>query len=176
MGKASGNTWLSGSAATIPTNSTTFTVPLPNWRSTLTIGTAVSYDVGEWTMTLKRELQVYWTEQNNQTPFIIARGTLDSSGGMKFTVPSDEAPLNYMLNDVPLEVQIVTTNGQAGTSLIQYTVTSHDAQFTKTKPVRSGVLVGYDNEYQTLANTSDVGGSGGLGQTTLQIINNTPTY
>ena len=176
MGKASGNTWLSGSAATIPTNSTTFTVPLPNWRSTLTIGTAVSYDVGEWTMTLKRELQVYWTEQNNQTPFIIARGTLDSSGGMKFTVPSDEAPLNYMLNDVPLEVQIVTTNGQAGTSLIQYTVTSHDAQFTKSKPVRSGVLVGYDNEYQTLANTSDVGGSGGLGQTTLQIINNTPTY
>ena len=55
-------------------------------------------------------------------------------------------------------------------------MTSHDAQFMKSKPVRSGVLVGYDNEYQTLANTTDVGGSGGLGQTTLQIINNIPTY
>ena len=38
------------------------------------------------------------------------------------------------------------------------------------------MLVGYDNEYQTLANTSDVGGSGGLGQTTLVIVNNVATY
>jgi hypothetical protein len=176
MGKSSGNTWLSAPASTIPTNSTTFTVPLPNWRSTLTVGTAVTYDVGEWTCTLKRELQVFWTEQNNQTPFIIARGTLDASGGMKFTVPSDETPLNYMLNNVPLLVQIVTTNGLSGVNEIQYTVTAHNAQFVKSKPVRSGVLVGYDNEYRTEANTSDVGGSGGLGQMTLQILNNVPTY
>jgi Phage tail tube protein len=176
MGKASGNTWLSAPASTIPTNSTTFTVPLPNWRSTLTIGTTATYDVTEWTMTIKRELQVYWTQQNSQTPFIIARGTLDATGGMKFDVPSDETPLNYYLQDTQPEVQIVITNGQVSTSEIQYTITAHEAAFTKSKPVRSGVLVGYDNEYQTVANTSDVGGSGGLGQITIAVLNNTPTY
>ena len=46
-----------------------------------------------------------------------SHGALSTAAGrMKFTVPSDETPLNYMLNDVPLEVQIVTTNGQSGTT------------------------------------------------------------
>ena len=87
MGKASGNTWLSAPASTTATNSTTFTVPLPNWRTTMTIGTTATYDIGEYTVTLKRELAVYWTEQGSQSPFVIARGTLDATGTMKFTVP-----------------------------------------------------------------------------------------
>lgn len=176
MGKASGNTWLSAPASTTATNSTTFTVPLPNWRTTMTIGTTPTYDIGEYTVTLKRELAVYWTEQGSQSPFVIARGTLDCSGTMKFTVPSDETPLDLMLNDQQPPVQIVSTNGFGGGSAITYTISINQAAFIKSKPVRSGVLVGYDNEYRTEANTVNTGGSGGLGQVTISVLNETPTY
>ena len=176
MGKASGNTWLSAPASTTATNSTTFTVPLPNWRSTMTIGTVPVYDIGEYTVTLKRELAVYWTEQGSQSPFVIARGTLDAAGTMKFTVPSDEFALDLMLNDTQPSVTIVATNGLAGTAEIQYTLNANQAAFIKAKPVRSGVLVGYDTEYRTEANTVNTGGSGGLGQFTVTVLNDTPTY
>jgi hypothetical protein len=176
MGKASGNTWLSAPASTTATNTTTFTVPLPNWRTTMTIGTVATYDVGEYTVTLKRELGIYWTEQGSQSPFVIARGTLDCSGTMKFTVPSDEGPLNLMLNNQQPAVQIVSTNGLSTTATITYTISINQAAFIKSKPVRSGVLVGYDNEFRTEANSTNAGGSGGLGQVTIQVLNNTPTY
>ena len=176
MGKASGNTWLSAPASTTATNTTTFTVPLPNWRSTMTIGTTATYDIGEYVLNLKRELAVYWTEQGSQSPFAIARGTLDCTGTMKFTVPSDETALNYMLNDTQPSVTIVATNGLASTAEIQYTLSINQAAFIKAKPVRSGVLVGYDTEWRSEANAVNAGGSGGLGQVTVTILNNTPTY
>jgi hypothetical protein len=176
MGKVTGNSWLSAPASTVPTNTTTFTVPLPAWNTTITIGTVVIYDIGEYAISLKRELQVYWTEQGAQNPYIIARGTLDATGSIKFTVPSDETALNYMLNNTQPSVTIVTTNGQTLTNEIQLTLTTHAADFIKAKPNRSGVLIGYDTEFRTHANTSDVGGSGGLGQITAGLIDNTPTF
>ena len=176
MGKASGNTWLSAPASTTATNSTTFTVPLPNWRSTMTIGTTPTYDIGEYTVTLKRELAVYWTEQGSQSPFVIARGTLDCTGTMKFTVPSDEDALDLMLNDTQPPCNISATNGFGGGSAITYTISINQAAFIKAKPVRSGVLVGYDTEYRTEANTVNTGGSGGLGQVTITVQNEMPTY
>lgn len=176
MGKASGNTWLSAPASTTATNTTTFTVPLPNWRSTMTIGTTATYDIGEYTVTLKRELAVYWTEQNSQSPFVIARGTLDATGTMKFTVPSNEVALNYMLNDTQPSVTITATNGFGGGSAITYTLNANQAAFIKAKPVRSGVLVGYDTEWRTEANPVNTGGSGGLGQFTITVQNSTAAY
>ena len=176
MAKASGNSWESAPASTIPTNTTTFTVPLPNWRSQITIGTVPIYDIGEYTVTLKREMSVYWTEQNAQSPFIIARGDLDASGAVKFTVPSDETALNYMLNNTQPPVNIVVSNGGSATSLIQFTLNAHQAAFVKAKPNRSGVLIGYDTEYRTEANTTNAGGSGGLGQFTVTIENDTAAY
>lgn len=176
MAKASGNSWLSAPASTIPTNTTTFTVPLPAWNTTITIGTVVIYDIGDFAVTIKREMSVYWTEQGAQNPFIIARGDLDATGSLKFTVPSDETALNYMLNHTEPSVTIVSTNGQTLTNELQLTLTMTVADFIKAKPVRSGVLVGYDTEFRTVANTTNVGGSGGLGQITAGLIDNVPTF
>jgi hypothetical protein len=176
MAKATGNTWVSAPASTIPTNSTTFTVPLPNWRTTITIGTVPIYDIGDYSVSIKREMAVYWTEQGAQNPFIIARGDLDATGSIKFTVPSDETALNYMLNNTQPSVTIVATNGQTLTNELQLTLNMNVAAFIKAKPTRSGVLIGYDTEFRTEANTTSVGGSGGLGQITAGLINNTATY
>jgi hypothetical protein len=174
--KATGNSWVSAPASTIPTNTTAFTVPLPNWRTIITIGTVPIYDIGDWTVTIKREMAVYWTEQGAQNPYTIARGDLDATGSIKFTVPSDETPLNYMLSNTQPSVTIVSTNGQTLTSELQLTLSMAQAAFIKAKPSRSGVLIGYDTEFRTEANTTNVGGSGGLGQITAGLINNTATY
>lgn len=176
MGKVTGNSWQSSPASSTPTNSTTFTVPLPAWNTTISVGGTAVTSIGEYAVSIKRELQVYWTETGAQNPYIIARGTLDSSGSLKFTVPSNEDPLNLMLLNTQPTVVITTTNGQAGTNLLSLTITTHGADFIKSKPNRSGVLIGYDNEFRTHANTTDVGGSAGLGQMTVQLIDNTPSF
>jgi hypothetical protein len=176
MGKVSGNSWQSAPASSTPTNTTTFTSPLPAWRSTINInGTAVTY-AGEFVWNFKRELAVYWTETGAQSPYIIARGPLDATGSLKATVPSDESALLLMINHTVPEIQTVTNNGSASTSQLQFTITAHQADVIKSKPTRSGVLIGYDDEFRTIANTTDVGGSGGLGQVTVQLIDATPSY
>ena len=176
MIKASGNSWVSAPASTIPTNTTTFTAPLAAWNTTVTIGTVVIYDIGEFAVTIKREMAVYWTEQGAQNPFIIARGDLDATGTLRFSVPSDETALNYMLNHTIPSVTIVSTNGLTLTNELQLTLTMTQADFIKAKPTRSGVLIGYDTEFRTIANATDVGGSGGLGQITVGLIDNVPTF
>jgi hypothetical protein len=134
--------------------------------------------VGEWMVSIKRELQVYFTDQGVQTPFIIARGPLDASGTLNYTVPNDETPLEQMLLNTQPSVQIAINNGQAGTSLtyLGLTLALHQAAFTKVKPNRSSVLVGYDAEYTAVANSVNTGGSGGLGPLTVSLVNSIPTY
>jgi hypothetical protein len=46
----------------------------------------------------------------------------------------------------------------------------------KSKPGRSAVLVGYDNSAEAVANSTDAGGSGGIGPGTVTLINNIATY
>jgi hypothetical protein len=176
MGKVTGNSWISAAAGTTPVNTTSFIAPNAAWNTTITIGGTSTYNLGEATWAFKRELGLYWTLQGAQNPYIIARGDLDATGSHKFSVPGDDTPLGWMTANTQPSVQTVTTNGLAGTAQIQWTITSHNADYIKSKPVRSGVLVGYDNEFRTRANATDVGGSGGLGQVTVQLVNNTPAY
>jgi hypothetical protein len=176
MHKVSGNSWVSAPASTTPTNTTAFTTPVPAWRATLTLGGTATYDVGEWAWNFKRELGVYWTGQNAQNPYIIARGDLDVTGSVKFTVPSNDDPLNYMLLNDQQALSINVANGLTGTSQISFTFATTFCDMIKSKPTRSGVLFGFDNEFRTHANTTDVGGSGGLGQSTVVLVNNIPTY
>ncbi len=176
MQKVSGNSWLSAPAVSTPTNTTSFTIPQPNWLSTVTIGGSQFYNISEWTIAVKRMLQVYWTAQNAQTPYIIARGGLNISGGLNFSVAANETPLLDMLAGSPLAISITMSNGLAGTSLLSLTITTTSAVFEKSKPTRNAVLIGYDNTFECVANTTDVGGSGGLGPGTITLVNNIPTY
>ena len=101
MQKVSGNSWLSQPANSTPTNTTAFTIPQPNWRSTISVGGAQNYSITEWTVAVKRQLQIYWTAQDAPTPFVIARGGLGVTIGVNQGVASDETALNWMLNGAP---------------------------------------------------------------------------
>lgn len=176
MAKVTGNSWISQPAASTPTVSTNFTVPVPAWRTNLTIGSSAIYDIGQWAVNIKRQLQVYWTNQGFQNPYIIARGTLDATATLNFSVAYDETALLQFLNNTQPSIVINVDNGQSGTSRINYTFVIAQGAFVKSKIVRSGVLVGYDDDVQTVANSSNAGGSGGLGPITVIVTNNYAPY
>jgi hypothetical protein len=183
--KVTGTSWISTPAGTAPTNVVSAVVPIANWRSTVqtglpgsaaTLGSVLT--VGEWTVALKREVQVYWTDQGSPNPYIIARGELDATGNMNYTAPGDETPLDQMLLNTQPSLALAINNGQAGTaaSFVGLGINFQQAAFTKAKPVRSSVLVGYDTEYSAVANTTNVGGTGGQGPVTVTLTNGIPTY
>lgn len=176
MQKVSGNSWLSAAAAQTPVNTTAFTIPQANWQSTVTVGGTQVYNVGEWGIAIKRMLQIYWTAQNSQQPFIIARGGLGITGTLNYTVAMNEQPLLNMLTSGPQAVAITLSNGLTSINKLSITITTTKAQFVKAKVDRNAVLVGYSDEWEATANTTDVGGSGGIGPGTIQLINNIPTY
>lgn len=174
--KVSGNSWVSAASASAPTLSTNFVVPLPNWRSTVKVGGTQIYNVGDWTVSIKRQLQVYFTNQGFQNPFIIARGPLDATGTLNYTVAEDEVPLTQMLSNTQPTLQFIVNNGLSTTNTISYTFNIQKAAFIKSKISRSAVLVGYEDDWQAIANTTNVGGSGGLGPIQVVVINNYAPY
>jgi hypothetical protein len=175
--KMTGSSWVSAPAASTPTNTVSTVIPVPNWRSTVSVGGTEVFDVGEWSVSLKRTLQVYWTDQGTtQNPYIIARGPLDATGMLNYTVPTDESPLTQMLNNTQPNLSINIGNGVSGAGTLGMTIAATVCAFEKAKPERSQVLIGYQDDWQAVANSSNAGGSGGQGPITVVLNNNVPTY
>lgn len=176
--KVSGNSWLSvpASGAGTPVNSPSTVVPVPAWQSNVTVGGSTMTQAGEWAFSIKRELQVYWTAQGTQSPFVIGRGSLDATATLNYTVSTDESALLNMLNNTQPPITVTLNNGLAGTANIQCIITSTVAGYTSAKPSRGAVLFGYEDAIQCVANFTDAGGSGGQGPCTITLINNVPTY
>lgn len=176
--KVAGNSWLSvpASGATAPANVPSSVVPVPSWQTNINVGGSAMTQAGEWAFSVKRQLQVYWTAQGTQSPFVIGRGSLDATATLHYTVATDETALTNMLANTQPTLTVNLNNGLGGTANIQCNITATVAGYTKAKPNRTAVLVGYEDEIQCVANATDTGGSGGLGPMTVTLINNVPTY
>lgn len=191
MWKVTGSAWTSTAASTKPSfSSQSFVIPVANWRGSVSIGGTpavgaspitggtIFQNIGEWSISFKRKLQIYWTAQGSPNPYFIARGPMDVTGTVDYTVAqgTDESPLTNMLNNAYLPVNVTIDNGQTGTNNLNISLTTSQVQFVKAKPVRNAELVAYQDEFQAVGNSYDVGGSGGLGAGTIQLKNNYPTY
>lgn len=176
----SGNSWLSQPASTTPTNVISSVTPVANWRGQIYIGgttpaNLINY-VGEWTVSIKRTLQVYWNVQNVQSPFIIARGPLNATVDLNFSTPPSEQPLAWMLYLGYQRIYINLTGPGSGGSVVSMTFNATSAQSTKSKPGRSAVLVDFADTFECVYNSSDTGGSGGLGPCTVTLVNAVASY
>lgn len=199
--KASGTSWASqatsdptadGGLATPATSaftpSTVTTQPIPSWSSSISLAlpdvnsgaAAVVNYVGEVTFSLKRKLQVYWTNDGVQTPYIIARGPLGVTGTVKGVVANDEQMLKSMRKNFQGVLSATVTAPTSDYPVVEgnnsFTFHVTNAAFTAAKPTRSSVLVGYDCTFEGVANTTDVGQSGGLGPITVTAVDTTPGY
>jgi hypothetical protein len=182
--KLSGESWLSNLAGTAITNVTTNSRPIPNWNTTVvvagnTINSSGTYaGVGNFSVNAARATQTYWIVAGTQTPYVIARGPLTASGQVDFTPSNSEMPLDLMLLNSQAPLSITTTNtgiANAGTPFtITFTMTQ--AAMIKSKIMNNGQLIGFSNSYEAVANSVDVGGSGGLGPMSITLVNNTPVY
>jgi hypothetical protein len=185
--KCTGDSWLSVIAGTAVTNVTTNSRPIPNWNSTVVIGgntisSSNTYaGVGNFSVSWKRQSQVYWIVAGTQTPYIISRGPLTADGQVDFDPTNSEMPLDLMLlnSQAPMSIQVSNQTPNvipnSGTPFT-LTFTMTQAAFTKSKIMRNKSLIGFGNTYEAVANSTDVGGSGGLGPGTITLVNNTAVY
>lgn len=176
MAKVSGMSWLSVPAASTPPAPPGFAPPLASWRSAVTLGGAPVLDAGQWAVSCRRQLVLYWNAGNAQAPYVIARGPLAITGGLDYTVPSDEGPLNLMLADGPLPLAITAGNNLTGASALTMAITCSQVQAVKAKPIRGDTLIGYQDGWVAIDNSTDTGGSGGLGPGTVVLGNNIAAY
>jgi hypothetical protein len=171
--------WPSGSQ---PTLNVTSARPIPNWNSTVSTigpsGQTMQTDVGEFSVSFKRQTQVYWTVQGSQTPFVIARGPLTMDGTIQYDPTNNEFPLDYMLLNAQAPMSIICTNSGIPNSGSAFTLTFTASQVAnvKSKIMRSKALIGYGNTFEGVANNIDIGGSSGLGPGTITLVNGIPTY
>jgi hypothetical protein len=178
--KVTGASWVSAPASAAPTNTISGVIPVANWRAGIYFGgTAASNQVsqiGEWALSVKRQTQVYFTVQNSQNPYIIARGPLSASFSLKYTSPYDESALAALLYVGYQWIHIVLDNGLSGTSHIRLTIDAHNAQAVKSKPGSSAVLIDFDDSFECVSSSTDTGGSGGLGPLVVTLLNAVATY
>lgn len=182
--KMMGDSWQSSTATTLPVNLTTNSRPIPNWNSTVVIaGNTVSSTgayagIGEFDVSFKRATQVYWIVAGTQTPFIIGRGPLTMDGSIQWDPTNSEAPLDLMLLNAQAPMSISVTNSGIPNAGTPFTLTFNANQVAnvKSKIMRNKLLIGYGNSFEGVANSTDIGGSGGLSPGSMTLINSTPTY
>jgi len=178
--KMAGDSWPSTVATNAVTNVTGQARPIPNWTTTLDLlgSTVPTTVIGEFAVNFKRATQVYWTVQGIQTPYIIARGPLTATGSIQWDPVNTEEPLDLMLLNAQGPMTISLTNANIPNSGTPFTLTFGFTAVAniKSKIMRNKALIGYANSWEAVANSTDVGGSGGLGPGTITLVNSNPTY
>lgn len=178
---AKGVGWSSAAAATLPVSAPTSVVPLPGWRVKVGIGgpasggTQVLY-TGPWSVTIKREVDIEFTNQNAQTPYIIQRGEVTVDWTLDVIKPSDETVLNYMLNNTQGQLQFDVDNGVVGAGHLQVTINMSKAQWRSVPIDFSEAAIGYKASGMGLANTTDAGASGGYSPIKITLQNAVSVY
>lgn len=182
--RMTGDSFISQVAGTAVTNITTNSRPIPTWNSTVvtagfTITSANAYNgIGEFNVSFVRDTQVYWTVQGIQNPFVIARGPLNMNGTIQWDPTNSELPLDLMLLNAQAPMSITVSNNGIPNSGTPFSLTFTASQVAniKSKIMRNKALIGYGNSFEGVANSVDIGGSGGLGPGTVTLVNGTPTY
>lgn len=182
--RMTGDAFISQVAGTAVTNTTTNSRPIPNWNATVvtagfTITSTNTYNgIGEFSVSFVRDTQVYWTVQGIQNPYVIARGPLNMNGSIQWDPTNSELPLDLMLANAQAPMSITVSNNGIPNSGTPFTLTFTASQVAniKSKIMRNKALIGYANTFEGVANSIDIGGSGGLGPGVVTLVNATPTY
>ncbi len=161
---AKGQGWLSAAAASTPTPILSGKFPQAAFTPTIglngTVGGAQVKTILDYEINLKRDLEVIWTAQNNTNPYFIQRGKLTATGKIT-VVASDETSLTYLNSNTQPQMQIIATNGLSGANLLSMQIDILNAAYTTSVISRGKAAVEYAIEFQTIANTTNAGGSGG---------------
>jgi hypothetical protein len=172
---AKGSCYPSTIDGTIPTNSPSAIQAIAPWRGVLGVAGPASGGTKVVTVTdgeilFKRTLEPIFTVQGSQSPYFIQRGPLAVTGKLTFVAADETAYLNMIQNTQP-QIQFLLDNGLAGAADITVTVDMQKCAFTAAKYNASKVAVRYDVTFEAVANTTNIGASGGFGPATCTVKN-----
>lgn len=163
-----------------PTASISSVRATPNWRSTVgingTVAAAAVNDLTEWEFTLTRVVEPIPTTDGTQQPYTIARGKFTGTAKLTFQPSIDETALTYMLNNTQPQIQLIYSNGLPTATNITYTININLGAFETSNINESSPLFGYDVTAKLIANTANVGWSGGYSPISVAVNNAVAVY
>lgn len=172
---AKGSCWPSVIPGGAPVSAPSTVRPIASWRGELGIGGPASggtkvITVMDGEVTLKRALDVVFTTQLAQTPYIIQRGAVSVSGKLNF-IAADETPYTTMLNNTQPQFQLVIGNGVVGAGKVALQIDCQNAAYATSKPDFGKAAVGYQTTFDAIANTTNAGTSGGFSPVKVTLTN-----
>jgi hypothetical protein len=179
MWSAKGLAWPSSVIGSPPTAATSADTPFGAWRTLVGLAGPASggsqvKTVGEWEITLTRELKAKFTLQGVQTPFIIYRGELNAAGKLNFTVPADEASsVTYLTSNTQPQLQLTVDNGLTLANNRNLQIDCQLAAYQTADINRGSEAVGFDTTFKAVMNSTNAGTSGGLSPVKITVKNNT---
>lgn len=166
--------YASAAAGAAPTNTVTVEQVIPTWKSTVTVGGSAAPNVREWGVTISRVIEVVDTADGTQDPYAIVRKALTASGKLTFAA-KDEGPLTALMAGTQQAVVINIDSGGVGANVRNLTLTMTKAVYDTGQMVRE-TPIGWDMSIKALANSTDVGASGGLAPIQAVLKNTVTTY
>jgi hypothetical protein len=162
--------------------------PYPSWRSTVKLtppgggALALVNDIAEWQIMISRQVKPYFTNQNSQAPYVIGRGRHGATGKLTILPAIDESSILYLLNNTQPQVQILASNGLAGSSLVSAQADIGLAAYDVADIADGDELFGYDVDYKavhsgaTFNGVTMTGATGMAGCIKMTLQNAVPTY
>jgi hypothetical protein len=170
-------TALASQIATVtPTTSLTTVAPQAAWRSTVNFAGGGSLNISEWKATLQRKIAPKFTNSGQQDPFAIARGYFTAMLGFNADPASDESEFLYYLNNTQPTCQLVATNGLAGTAAASITINAQQVGFDTGELNDAKDVFGFDLSSKLVANTTNIGPSGGFSPVSITLANQVINY
>lgn len=144
---------------TMPTRSYSAITPIAAWRGVITIGGTTDLHVLDGTCDIKRTVDVIDTIDGAANPYALFAGPVSVTGKLS-VVAETEATLTNYLNNVQPSLDIAFSQG-AGVTLNSVTLHMTSAAYITGAINRGKDYIGFDITYDAVANTTDVGATGG---------------
>jgi hypothetical protein len=149
---------------------------MPGWRGTSNVNGSAVNNVADWKMTFTRKMEAITTVDGQQAVYVFSRGPLTGTFGLSYSPALDESALNYLLNNTQPALTWTTTNGGSGAALVSFSVTALLGAVTEAPLKVTKGLYGYDLSGTLVANTSNIGNSGGWGVAQITLVNACGSY
>jgi len=173
-------------AASAPSPSISTATVWPDFNTLFGLNGVVSgapiYDISEWSISMSRKVEPYFTNSGSFNPYVIARGPLVVTGKLTFAPAVDETALLYLLNNTQPQIQIQAFNGLTGANKagLQFDIVLGAFDTSKINASRS--LFGYDVTFEAVStnltanSVTTIGWSAGYSPIKVTLVNTTPIY
>lgn len=148
----------------------------PTWQANIQLAASQVYNISEAKITINRELDIVTTADGSQNPYVIAAGPLTAKFNLDYDAVSDETALSYMLNNTQPTLSIQFTNGLSSPNTQSITISAALAGHQNAPLSAMRSLWGYKTDGELVANTTNVGNSGGYGPVQVVLVNAIPSY